>query len=219
MSFFSPPLFLLPSLAIPLYHSYCEVVCLNPARPLWACRLFFSQWPSTAIDSFNTSLVGSCVPFVFPWASRTRLLPLGFLGPFHNFASPWAFTKFVWVSSAQLNYSLSLGFMGLPLTPYFLCFHYFGPAVAHSHFSISYIAHGLLFLSFRAPLSPFTSSRPICLSHGPVIHYFCHLGLMSFFYPFANSFLSVLLSFSPPLELPKWPSTRRIFTIIINKSY
>ena len=97
--------------------------------------------------------------------------------------------------------------MGLPSTSYFLCFHYFGPVVAYSHFSTSYTAHGLLFLSFRALLSPFTSSRPICLSHGPVIHYSCRLGLMVFFYPFANSFLSVWLGFSLPLGLPKWPST------------
>ena len=64
-------------------------------------------------------------------------------------------------------------FMGLPSTPYFLCFHYFEPTVAHSHFSTSYTTHSLLFLSFRAPLSPFTSSRPICLSYRPVIHYSC----------------------------------------------
>ena len=70
--------------------------------------------------------------------------------------------------------------MGSPLTPYFLCFHYFGPAVAHSCFSTSYIANGLLFLYFRAPLSPFISSRPICLSYGLVIHYSCSLGLMDF---------------------------------------
>ena len=86
----------------------------------------------------------------------------------------------LWASPAQLCYSSSLGFMGLPSTPYFLCFHYFGPATAYSHFSTSYTTHGLLFLSFRAPLSPFTSSRPICLSHGPVIHYSCRLGLMDF---------------------------------------
>ena len=48
--------------------------------------------------------------------------------------------------------------MGLPSTFYFLCFHCFGSAAAHSHFSTSYTAHDLLFLSFRAPLSPFNSS-------------------------------------------------------------
>ena len=47
--------------------------------------------------------------------------------------------------------------MGLPSTFYFLCFHCFGSAAAHSHFSTSYTAHDLLFLSFRAPLSPFNS--------------------------------------------------------------
>ena len=86
----------------------------------------------------------------------------------------------LWASPAQLRYSLSLEFMGLPSTPYFLCFHYFRPAVTHSYFFTSYTAHGLLFLFFWAPLSPFTSSRPICLSHGPVIHYSCCLGLMGF---------------------------------------
>ena len=49
----------------------------------------------------------------------------------------------------------SLGFTGLPLTPYFLCLHYFGPTVAHSHFSISYTAHRytiFLFTSFFKPI-------------------------------------------------------------------
>ena len=52
--------------------------------------------------------------------------------------------------------------------------------MTHSHFSTSYTTHGLLFLFFRAPLSPFTPSRPICLFHGPVIHYSYRLGLMGF---------------------------------------
>ena len=70
--------------------------------------------------------------------------------------------------------------MDLPSTPYFLYFHYFGLAATHSHFSTSYTAHGLLFFSFRTLLSLFTSSRPICLSHEPVIHYSYCLSLMSF---------------------------------------
>ena len=92
--FFSPPFFLLPSSAIPFYYSYYEVVCLNLAGPLRACCLFFSQWPSTAISSFITSLASSCIPFVFPWAFQARLLSLGFLGHFLNFAFSWVFTKF-----------------------------------------------------------------------------------------------------------------------------
>ena len=53
---------------------------------------------------------------------------------------------------------------------------YYGP---FSLFHIIY-CHGLLFLSFRTPSSPFTSSRPICLFHGPMIHYFYCLSLMGF---------------------------------------
>ena len=108
--------------------------------------------------------------------------------------------------------------MGLPSIPYFLCFHYFGPVMAHSRFSTSYTAHGFFFLSSRAPLSPSISSRPICLSHGPVIHYSCCLGLMSFFIYLPNSFLSVLLGFFFPLELPKWPSTNTKFHHFIHQA-
>ena len=97
--------FLLPPPAILLYHFCRKVVCLNPTGPLWVCRLFFSQWPSTAIGSFITSLAGSCVPFVFPWASWARLLSLGFLGPFLNFAFPWAFTEFFGIP--RPNYIIS----------------------------------------------------------------------------------------------------------------
>ena len=135
-------------------------------------------------------------PVFFPWASSTILL---------NFAFLWAFTKFFGVSLAQLHYPSSLGFMGLPSILYFLCFRYFGSAVAYSRFFTSYTAHGLLFLSFWAPLSPFTSSRPICLSHGFVIHYSCHLGLMCF--------LSICQLFSvrvSGLLLPTWASKMAI---------
>ena len=81
----------------------------------------------------------------FLWASLTLLLTLhsheflltslGFPGPITLFSS--------------------LGFMGLPLTPYFLYLHYFRPAMAHSHFSISYTAYGYtisLFPGFFKPI-------------------------------------------------------------------
>ena len=107
-------------------------------------------------------------PTCFLWASLALLLiqhshgllltSLGLLGPITLFSS--------------------LGFVGLAQTPYFLSLHYFGPTAALSHFSTSYTAHGMLFLSFRASLSPLASSRPICLFHGPVIHYPCCLDLM-----------------------------------------
>ena len=41
-----------------------------------------------------------------------------------------------------------------------------------SHFSTSYSAHGMLFLSFLASLSPLASSRSIYLFVGPMIHLF-----------------------------------------------
>ena len=44
--------------------------------------------------------------------------------------------------------------MGLPSTPYFLCFHYFGSAVAHSHISTSYTAHNLLISLFPNSFKP-----------------------------------------------------------------
>ena len=100
--------------------------------------------------------------------------------------------------------------MGLPSTPYLLYFHYFGPTAAHSHFSTSYTTHNLLFLSFRAFLSSFTSSRLICLSHGPVIHYSFRLGLMGF--------LSVCQLFSVSVAglLPStWASEMAINTLLI----
>ena len=49
--------------------------------------------------------MGSCVPFVFPWASRAHLLSLGFLGHFPNFAIPWVFTEFFRLP--QPNYIIS----------------------------------------------------------------------------------------------------------------
>ena len=84
-------------------------------------------------------------PICFLWALLSLLLTLhphgllltslGFLGPITSFSS--------------------LGFMGLSLTPYFLCLHYFGPVVAHSHFSISYTTHRYaisLFPDFFKPI-------------------------------------------------------------------
>ena len=84
-----------------LYHSIiptAKLFCFKLGGPLWACRLFFPQWPSKAIGSYVTLLASSHVPFVFPWASlaifltlhyhRLLLNSLDFLGPitlFHIF--------------------------------------------------------------------------------------------------------------------------------------
>ena len=83
-------------------------------------------------------------PVCFLWASLALLLALhsygllltslGFLNPITLFSS--------------------LGFMSLPLTPYFLCLHYFGPAMTYSHFSLSYVAHGYAISFFSGFFKP-----------------------------------------------------------------
>ena len=78
-------------------------------------------------------IMGSYVPFVFPWASLAHLLALGFLDPFTNFVFPWVLLISLGFPSPITSYS-SLGFLGLPSIPYSLCLHCFGPAAAHSYF-------------------------------------------------------------------------------------
>ena len=125
-------------------------------------------------------------PFAFlrlPWPLTLHfhellLSSLGFSGPITLFL-------IIGAHGIAINPLLScFHYFGPTINPLLSCFHYFGPTVTHSHFFTSYTAHGLLFffffLSFQAPLSPFTLSRPICLSYESVIHYFYHLGLMSF---------------------------------------
>ena len=83
----------------------------------------------------------------------------------------------------------------------------FGLGAALSHFSTLYTALRMLFLSFRASLSPLASSRPICLFHRSVIHYSCCLGLMVLLS--ACQFFAALV-FGLFFFLPgshKWPST------------
>ena len=143
--------------------------------------------------------MGFCIPFVFswcpwpirfPWASLTLFLTLHFHGLFTNFFGlpqpnylilhPWG----SWACHQPLAFFACIT-LGL-LWPILTFPHHILPMC-------------LLFLSFRASLSPFASSRPICLFHGPVIHYSYRLGLMVFFffffYPFTNSFIPVLLGF------------------------
>ena len=88
---------LLCPIRAPLSH-FILLGILGPFHHFWA--------PLSHLGSFDpfysfrhprpiSSLSGSFVPFVFPWASWARLLSLGFLGPFPNFALPWAFTNFI----------------------------------------------------------------------------------------------------------------------------
>ena len=158
------------------YHS------IIPAAKLFASILLFILLPMVLVRSLVLSLIhlqasmshlfslGHPKPICFPWASSALFLTLhshGLLLNSLDFLGP-------------ITLSLILRVHGFAINSLLFCFHYFGPVAAHSHFSTSYTAHDLLFLSFRTPLSPFTSSRPICLSHRPVIHYSCCLGLMDF---------------------------------------
>ena len=135
---------------------------------------------------------GLLCPF-FPWQSLAHLLALGFVDPFTNFVFPWAFIDFIGLPGPITSYS-SLGFMGLPSIPYFLCLHCFGLAAAYSYFF--HITHYpwvcySLFLSFWALLSPFAFSRPIYLFHGPVIYYSCRLDSMVFLFSVSCQLLYV----------------------------
>ena len=130
-------------------------------------------------------------PICFLWASSSLLLTLhshgllltslGFLNLITSFSS--------------------LGFIGLPLTPFFLCT--FGPIVAHSHFSTSYTAHGYaisLFPGFFKPIYLLKAHLFISWTCDPS---FLPLGLMvlpPICQPFAG-----LSAFH--LDPQKWPST------------
>ena len=164
-------------------------------------------------------LIGSYVPFVFSlghpwpvcflWASSSLLLNLhshGLLLTSLDFPDP--ITSFS-----------SLEFMGLPLTPYSLCMHYFWACSGSFSLFLNHILPmGMLFLSFRASLSPFTSSRPICLFYEFMIHHSCRLGLMA---------LSLVCcpccwAFCLPLGSSKiWPSTlvKVVYEIFLETFY
>ena len=77
--------------AVPFCYSCCDVIWPKPARLLWAYCLFFPQWLGMVIGLFTALLASSCVLFISSWASLAHLLSLGFLGPFPNFAFPYAF--------------------------------------------------------------------------------------------------------------------------------
>ena len=115
--------------------------------------------------------MGSRVPFVFPWASLALFLTLhyhelllnylGFLGPITLFL-------ILGVHRLAINLLLSLLFLLWACRGPFSLFH----IIYYPWFAFS------LFLDSFKPIYP--PSRPICLSHGPVIHYSCRLSLMSF---------------------------------------
>ena len=167
----------------------------------WSCLGLFRPavypFPNGLTWPWIFLLMGSYVPFVFPWTSSAHLHALGFLGHFPNFVFPWAFTGFIrlpWpnyfipilrVYGSAIKPLLSLlALLWACRSPFLLFFHIIHcPWVCYS-----------LFLFFRALLSLFAFSRSIYLFHGPVIHYSCRLDLMVFvLYLLPTSFRSVLL--------------------------
>ena len=89
-------------------------------------------------------------------------------------------TNFIELSRLN-NLILIFGVHEPAINPYFLSLHYLGPAATLSHFSNSYFAHGMLFLSFLASLSSLAFSRPMYTFVGPVTHHSCCLDLMVYF--------------------------------------
>ena len=125
---------------------------------------------------------GILCPFL-PWASLAHLLSLGFLGPFTNFVFPWAFTDFIGLPRPNY-FILILGIYGPAINPLLsllaLLWACHDPFLLFFHIIQCPWVCYLLFLSFRALLSPSASSMPIYLFHGLVIHYSCRLDLMIF---------------------------------------
>ena len=183
----------------PLFHSGSFVHFYSFGHP----------WPVSLLS-------GSFVPFVFPWASWARLLSLGFLGPFPNFALPWAFTNFIGLF--RPNYLI-------------LILRAHGFAINHllSSFSLLWACRGLFSLFhiiyypwFAFSLFP-SSFRPIYLFK---THLFTSWACDPLFLPFGlNDFtLNLLTLFFPYCwasscyyaPLPKWASTLPSFKGIVN---
>ena len=139
-----------PFLDCPHFLLYYSVIPAVMTQSCWASLgLSFTLSPSALTWPLVFLLMGFCVPFVFSlghpwpvcflWASSSLLLTLhshGLLLTLLDFLDP--ITSFS-----------SLGFMGLSLTPYFLCLHYFwacsGPFSLFLH---HILPMSMLFLSF-----------------------------------------------------------------------
>ena len=147
--------------------------------------------------------MGSCVLFVFPWASSALFLTL------YSYGLLLALLGF---PGLVTSYSSS-GFMGLPSISYSLCLHWFwtcrDPFLLFFHIIHYPWVCYLLFLSFRALLSTFAFSRLIYLFHRPVIHYSCRLDLMVFCSLSLTNF-SMLLGWASSLLFGFHKKTRNI---------
>ena len=173
---------------------------------------FYSFGHPQLVSSFS----GSFVPFVFPWASQAYLLSLGFLGPFPNFALPWAFINFLGL--LRPNYLiLILGAHGLAINPLLSLFSLLW--ACRSPFSLFHIIYCPWFAFSLFP----SSFRPIYLFK---THLFISWACDPLFLPFELNgfFLNLLTLFFPYCwasscywaHLPKWASTLPSFKGIVN---
>ena len=133
------------------YHSAISTVMLFDSILLGLFRSAVYFPPSDSVYSlglFLTLFASSYVPFS-SWASLAHLLFLDFLNPFPILLSHGLLLTLLGFLDPITLYFI-LGLMGLPLAPYFLCLHYFGPVVAHSRFST--YCPWVCFLSLSGPI-------------------------------------------------------------------
>ena len=162
---------------------------LNPFGPA------VYSFPNGLTRPWAFLLMGSCIPFVFPWASLAHLLALGFLDPFTNFVFPWAFTDFI--GFPQPNYFILIFGVYGPINPNSFCLHCFGPATAHSYF----FSHHMLPMGLLLAISFFLGSfGPTCfLKAHLLISWTCDLlflplGLNGFSFLSLANFFSVYVA-------------------------
>ena len=127
-----------PFLDCPHFLLYYSIIPAVMTQSYWASfRPVVSFFPSGLAWPLVLLLMAPMSLSSFSWASLAHLLSLGSLIPFTNSALPWGFTN-LGFPGPTTSFSF-LGFMGLPLTPYFLCLHYFW--TCSGSFSLFYIIY------------------------------------------------------------------------------
>ena len=101
----------------------------------------------------------------------------------------------------------SLGFMGLSLTLYFIFLHYFGLAMVHSHFSISYTTHGYAISLFPGFLKPICLLKAHLFTSWVCDPLFLLLGPNGFATCLPTTCCPCSWAFFLLLGFSKWPST------------
>ena len=206
MFFFSPPFF---SYLILPYHSiipatklfvsillglFRPAVYSSPNCPIRPLVFLLHHWRASVSHLFSLGRLG---PVCFPWVSSALFLTLHFYGLLLNslgFLGP-------------ITLSLILGAHGLAINPLLSLLSLLW--VCHDPFSLFHIIYCPWFAFSFFP----GSFKPIYLLKAHLfISWICDplflpLGLNGFSIYLPNSFLSVLLGFSFPRGLPKWPLT------------